>query len=173
MSGSVPCSKVSVIVAVPADEDEDDLPVDLPLADAAPAERTKSWGDELDADGNPIRVEADEDEDDDGQNLSLAAMEASLKPRVLETLDSIAGALAKRLGNGKAQRAQGRDPAEANTGGVAQRIAADLFAIAVQRADVAVGGDDRRRMTADVHAADAVALLAQALEIQAQRRDLR
>ncbi|PAU98236.1 RNA polymerase sigma factor RpoD [Paracoccus salipaludis] len=73
-----------------ADEDEDDLPVDLPLADAAPAERTKSWGDELDADGNPIRVEADEDEDDDGQNLSLAAMEASLKPRVLETLEAIA-----------------------------------------------------------------------------------
>lgn len=73
-----------------ADEDEDDLPVDLPLAEAAPAERAKSWGDELDADGNPLRRDSDEDEDDDGQNLSLAAMEASLKPRVLETLEAIA-----------------------------------------------------------------------------------
>lgn len=74
-----------------ADEDEDDLPVDLPLAEAAAApERAKSWGEELDADGNPLRRDADEDEDDDGQNLSLAAMEASLKPRVLETLEAIA-----------------------------------------------------------------------------------
>jgi RNA polymerase primary sigma factor len=45
---------------------------------------------ELDADGNPI-VAADDDEDEDDQaNMSLAAMEASLKPRVLETLDRIA-----------------------------------------------------------------------------------
>ncbi|MFC3627963.1 RNA polymerase sigma factor RpoD [Paracoccus angustae] len=44
---------------------------------------------ELDADGNPMRSEDDEDEDD-GANLSLAAMEASLKPKVLETLELIA-----------------------------------------------------------------------------------
>ncbi|HDR29255.1 RNA polymerase sigma factor RpoD [Rhodovulum sp.] len=44
---------------------------------------------ELDADGNPIRRE-DEDEDDEQANMSLAAMEAVLKPRVLETLDRIA-----------------------------------------------------------------------------------
>ncbi|MEO0654844.1 MAG: RNA polymerase sigma factor region1.1 domain-containing protein, partial [Pseudomonadota bacterium] len=44
---------------------------------------------ELDADGNPITK--DEDDDDDEQaNMSLAAMEAALKPRVLETLDLIA-----------------------------------------------------------------------------------
>jgi len=73
-----------------AEEEEDELPVDLPLGDAKPAERTKTWGEELDADGNPIRRDADEDDEDDGQNLSLAAMEASLKPRVLETLESIA-----------------------------------------------------------------------------------
>ncbi|AUM74132.1 RNA polymerase sigma factor RpoD [Paracoccus jeotgali] len=43
---------------------------------------------ETDADGNPL---PDDDEDeDDGQNLSLAAMEASLKPQVLETLEAIA-----------------------------------------------------------------------------------
>jgi RNA polymerase primary sigma factor len=32
----------------------------------------------------------DEDEDDEASNMSLAAMEAALKPRVLETLDLIA-----------------------------------------------------------------------------------
>ena len=45
---------------------------------------------ELDADGNPILAEMDEDEDDEASNMSLAAMEAALKPRVLETLDLIA-----------------------------------------------------------------------------------
>jgi RNA polymerase primary sigma factor len=45
---------------------------------------------ELDADGNPILREMDEDEDDEASNMSLAAMEAALKPRVLETLDLIA-----------------------------------------------------------------------------------
>ena len=48
-----------------------------------------SGGNELDADGNPIVVDDDEDEDE-GANLSLAAMEAALKPRVLETLEIIA-----------------------------------------------------------------------------------
>ncbi|MCJ8139681.1 RNA polymerase sigma factor RpoD [Falsirhodobacter halotolerans] len=45
---------------------------------------------ELDADGNPIRSDDDED-DEDATAMSLAAMEAALKPRVLETLDVIAG----------------------------------------------------------------------------------
>ncbi len=44
---------------------------------------------DLDADGNPITGE-DDDEDDDHASMSLAAMEAALKPRVLETLDRIA-----------------------------------------------------------------------------------
>ena len=48
-----------------------------------------SDGNELDADGNPIVVDDDEDEDE-GATLSLAAMEAALKPRVLETLEIIA-----------------------------------------------------------------------------------
>jgi len=47
---------------------------------------------ETDADGNPISSDDDDDEDEDEQaNLSLAAMEAALKPQVLETLDRIAG----------------------------------------------------------------------------------
>ena len=44
---------------------------------------------ELDADGNPIKSD-DDDDDDDQANMSLAAMEAALKPRVLETLELIA-----------------------------------------------------------------------------------
>ncbi|MGB3556617.1 MAG: RNA polymerase sigma factor RpoD [Jannaschia sp.] len=58
---------------------------------AAPANDNKTEAKpELDADGNPISTDDDEDEDE-GANMSLAAMEAALKPRVLETLDVIAG----------------------------------------------------------------------------------
>ncbi len=46
---------------------------------------------ELDADGNPLmRSDDDDEDDDDGTSMSLAAMEAALKPKVLETLDLIA-----------------------------------------------------------------------------------
>ncbi|MBD3677122.1 MAG: RNA polymerase sigma factor RpoD [Rhodobacteraceae bacterium] len=56
---------------------------------AAKPKAEKSEEPELDADGNPISSD-DDDEDDDQANMSLAAMEAALKPRVLETLDRIA-----------------------------------------------------------------------------------
>ncbi|WP_114966230.1 RNA polymerase sigma factor RpoD [Alkalilacustris brevis] len=56
----------------------------------AEAERKADSGPELDADGNPIANSDDDDDDDDQSNMSLAAMEAALKPRVLETLDRIA-----------------------------------------------------------------------------------
>ena len=56
--------------------------------DAAAAPK-KEEGEELDADGNPI-VKDDDDDDDDQANMSLAAMEAALKPQVLEMLDRIA-----------------------------------------------------------------------------------
>ncbi|MFN3992416.1 MAG: RNA polymerase sigma factor RpoD [Tabrizicola flagellatus] len=59
------------------------------VGEAAPR-RASSAEPELDADGNPILREMDEDEDDEASNMSLAAMEAALKPRVLETLDLIA-----------------------------------------------------------------------------------
>ncbi|PKP85711.1 MAG: RNA polymerase sigma factor RpoD [Alphaproteobacteria bacterium HGW-Alphaproteobacteria-2] len=49
---------------------------------------------ELDADGNPLGRDDDED-DDEHSGLSLAAMEATLKPRVLETLDRIAADYAR------------------------------------------------------------------------------
>ena len=57
---------------------------------AAPAAgQAKPAEEELDADGNPIAKD-DDDDDDDQANMSLAAMEAALKPQVLETLDRIA-----------------------------------------------------------------------------------
>ncbi|RYI33723.1 MAG: RNA polymerase sigma factor RpoD, partial [Acetobacteraceae bacterium] len=59
------------------------------VGEAAPR-RAGAAEPELDADGNPIMAEMDEDEDDEASNMSLAAMEAALKPRVLETLDLIA-----------------------------------------------------------------------------------
>ncbi len=57
--------------------------------DAAPR-RPGSEEPELDADGNPLMRSDDDDDEDDGASMSLAAMEAALKPKVLETLDLIA-----------------------------------------------------------------------------------
>ncbi len=61
------------------------------VASSAPR-RSASAEPELDADGNPIAHEdpEDGDDDDEGSNLSLAAMEATLRPKVLETLEHIA-----------------------------------------------------------------------------------
>jgi len=60
------------------------------VVDTAEASTEKEdSGPELDADGNPIARDDDEDEDD-AASMSLAAMEATLKPQVLETLDRIA-----------------------------------------------------------------------------------
>jgi RNA polymerase primary sigma factor len=57
----------------------------------APGASRSDGGSELDADGNPISDDDDDDDDEDDQaNMSLAAMEAALKPSVLETLDRIA-----------------------------------------------------------------------------------
>ena len=68
-------------------EEVDGQPViDPSNVNAAPAKQAES---ELDADGNPI-ITDDDDDDDDQSNMSLAAMEAALKPRVLEILDRIA-----------------------------------------------------------------------------------
>ncbi|WP_281824013.1 RNA polymerase sigma factor RpoD [Jannaschia rubra] len=71
-------------------EDEGDTPVvgaQAPTVDARSADAGKS---DVDADGNPIVADDDDDDDDEGANMSLAAMEAALKPRVLESLDRIA-----------------------------------------------------------------------------------
>ncbi len=70
-------------------DDEDEPVVGNVDVNAAPKAEKKSDEPELDADGNPISSDDDDDEDDQA-NMSLAAMEAALKPRVLETLDRIA-----------------------------------------------------------------------------------
>jgi RNA polymerase primary sigma factor len=69
------------------DEDGEEEPVVDTSKVAAPEK--KEAAQELDADGNPIQSD-DDDDDDDQANMSLAAMEAALKPRVLEMLDRIA-----------------------------------------------------------------------------------
>lgn len=71
------------------DGEEGVEPVIDPSTVAGAAPVAKSAEPELDADGNPI-IDDDDDDEDDQSNMSLAAMEAALKPRVLETLDQIA-----------------------------------------------------------------------------------
>ncbi len=68
------------------DEDEEETPA----VGAVAAPEKKEAAQELDADGNPIANDDDDDDDDEQANMSLAAMEAALKPRVLEMLDRIA-----------------------------------------------------------------------------------
>ena len=63
--------------------------VDTEAANNKPARKTTDEP-ELDADGNPLSRSDDDDDEDDQSNMSLAAMEAALKPRVLETLECIA-----------------------------------------------------------------------------------
>ena len=73
--------------------DEDGLgAVVAPVAGTPAAEKENST--DVDADGNPISKDDDDDEDDQA-NMSLAAMEAALKPRVLETLEVIARGFGK------------------------------------------------------------------------------
>ena len=72
------------------DDDEEEPVVDAANVSQAPKSEEKSQQPELDADGNPIRNTDDDDDDDEQANMSLAAMEAALKPRVLETLNRIA-----------------------------------------------------------------------------------
>ena len=68
-------------------DEEETSPVVAPTAGS----ETKSEDSkpEYDADGNPISTDDDDDEDEQA-NMSLAAMEAALKPQVLEALDIIA-----------------------------------------------------------------------------------
>ncbi|WP_223424624.1 RNA polymerase sigma factor RpoD [Tateyamaria pelophila] len=69
--------------------------VQEPVVEASATTEQKSEASpELDADGNPIAKDDDDDEDEQA-NMSLAAMEAALKPQVLEALDIIADDYAK------------------------------------------------------------------------------
>ena len=73
------------------DGDLDEPVVDSATTSESETKRTGNDQPELDADGNPIAsADDDDDDDDEGANMSLAAMEAALKPKVLETLELIA-----------------------------------------------------------------------------------
>ncbi|RYH08414.1 RNA polymerase sigma factor RpoD [Tropicimonas sp. IMCC6043] len=69
-------------------DDEEAEPVVENLGVDSQAE-SKTEQPEYDADGNPIKRE-DDDEEEEQANMSLAAMEAALKPKVLDILDRIA-----------------------------------------------------------------------------------
>ncbi|WP_103332887.1 RNA polymerase sigma factor RpoD [Pseudotabrizicola formosa] len=77
-------------------EEDMDGPIGAPDLDgvdvtaATTPRRSESSEPELDADGNPLMRSDDDDDDDEASNMSLAAMEAALKPKVLETLAIIA-----------------------------------------------------------------------------------
>jgi RNA polymerase primary sigma factor len=70
-------------------EDGDDGAPVVDGLDVTAAPKSRSEEPELDADGNPIRTD-DDDDDDEQANMSLAAMESALKPRVLDILERIA-----------------------------------------------------------------------------------
>ena len=74
-------------------DDEETTPV-VPATGATSETKEDDSKQELDADGNPIASDDDDDEDEQA-NMSLAAMEAALKPQVLEALDIIADDYAK------------------------------------------------------------------------------
>ena len=74
--------------------DEDASPEEPVVPAAGAAEPAAGGEPELDADGNPI-VRDDEEDDDDQASMSLAAMEAALKPDALATLDRIAADYAR------------------------------------------------------------------------------
>ncbi len=76
--------------AMDDDEEEEVAPDTSQAQPSGGTAKTAKKEPETDADGNPIASDDDDDDDDDQANLSLAAMEAALKPKVLDTLDRIA-----------------------------------------------------------------------------------
>ncbi|GKY90194.1 RNA polymerase sigma factor RpoD [Sinisalibacter aestuarii] len=70
------------------EEDEDEVVGNVGAGQSAAPKKDDQP--ELDADGNPLAKDDDDEDEDEQANMSLAAMEAALKPRVLETLDLIA-----------------------------------------------------------------------------------
>jgi len=86
-SGSVEEEEETGITAPVIDPNVATAAAAAPSATAQPKAEVEP---EKDADGNPITRDDDDDDEDEQANLSLAAMEAALKPRVLETLGRIA-----------------------------------------------------------------------------------
>ena len=92
--------------------EEDEEEVNGATKTETPVVEKKEKEQVLDADGNSVTQDEDDDdeEEDEAANLSLAAMEAVLKPIVLETLDQIAADY-ERL----AEMQEGRMAAALNT----------------------------------------------------------
>ncbi|HMQ93038.1 sigma-70 family RNA polymerase sigma factor, partial [Amaricoccus sp.] len=89
-SGQMETDEVDSVLSAVAPAPAADAAAPRTEAAAAPAKEGAS-DEEEDEDGEPRAAAEPEEEDDDDQgNLSLAAMEAALKPQVLETLDRIA-----------------------------------------------------------------------------------
>ncbi|PZX12544.1 RNA polymerase sigma factor RpoD [Celeribacter halophilus] len=80
---------------VDGDDEEETVVGGLKTEGAAASGETKQKEQEYDADGNPISTDDDDDDEDEQANMSLAAMEAALKPQVLETLAQISEDFAK------------------------------------------------------------------------------
>jgi RNA polymerase primary sigma factor len=73
----------------PSPERQEELERPKTPEDRTPPRRASREDDDITNVGGEMRVE-EEDDDEDEQNLSLAAMEAELRPQVMETLDVIA-----------------------------------------------------------------------------------
>jgi RNA polymerase primary sigma factor len=69
-------------------------PEDKPKEEQKPR-RSREDDDDITNVGGESRVEEEEEDDEDEANLSLAAMEAELRPQVMETLDKIASTYKK------------------------------------------------------------------------------
>ncbi len=83
---------LDTVVEAPVPLRREEPPAAAPAAPApAAAARSDDDEDDEDEDETPSLPDPDDEEEDDQGNLSLAAMEAALKPQVLETLSSIAG----------------------------------------------------------------------------------
>ncbi|MBU0642968.1 MAG: sigma-70 family RNA polymerase sigma factor, partial [Alphaproteobacteria bacterium] len=70
-------------------DDEESVVGGLATSSTSSEDESKEKAQEYDADGNPISADDDDEDDDEQANMSLAAMEAALKPQVLETLARI------------------------------------------------------------------------------------
>ena len=81
------------------EDSEDESAAGTASANAAASRKKTSSRNavEADADGNPLRSD-DDDEDDDQANMSLTAMEAALKPRVLEIFDKVTACYSRLSG---------------------------------------------------------------------------
>ena len=94
-----PGGQVAVVIAVPG---QSERPPEVPALEAVPATPFKpaaksTDGEDTVADGIISEIDLEDDADDEMENwLSVAAIEAELKPKVIETFDTIAASY-KRL----------------------------------------------------------------------------